>query len=126
MVEALRCHHLPRPELVTPSTTQASSPSPQCCSRARHNNVLPEPVMLCSLHHSQAHDANDPRRPWAHNVIILPEPATSRARYAVKLAPSLSPQCCRPPQAHKGTLYIFLCHFGLQILILICYIATLL
>jgi hypothetical protein len=112
MVEALMRRHLPLPEPVTSSTTQASSPSPRRRSRAHNNVVLPKPVTLCTPHRSRAHDADDPRRTQAHSVVVLPEPATSRARDVVDLVPSLSLQRRRPPQARKATMYIFLCHFG--------------
>jgi hypothetical protein len=67
-------HHLPRPESVMPSTTQAPSPSPRRHSQTHNNIVLPEPMTLCTRRHSRAHDVVDPRRPWAHNVVVLPEP----------------------------------------------------
>jgi hypothetical protein len=68
--------------------------------------------MLCTSHHSRAHDADDLRHPWAHNIVVLPDPMTFRAHDAIKPVVSLSPQRRRPPQARKATLYIFLCHFG--------------
>jgi hypothetical protein len=40
-------------------------------------------------------------------------PQRPRAYDAIEPAPSLSPQCRRPPRARKATvLYIFLCYFG--------------
>jgi hypothetical protein len=112
------CRHLPRPEPVTPSTTQASSPSLRCHSQACNTVVLPELMTMCTPRRSRAHDAINPCRPWAHNAAVLPEPVMSsslrcpRACDTIKPMSSLSPQRCRPPQACNATLYIFLCHFG--------------
>jgi hypothetical protein len=68
--------HLPQPEPTTPSTTQATSPSPRCHSRAHNNIILPEPMTLCTRCHSRAHSAIDPRCPQARSSVILPEPTT--------------------------------------------------
>jgi hypothetical protein len=68
--------------------------------------------------HTTTSSTPSPRRyaphaiPRACSAIILHEPATYKVCDAVKPAPSLSSQCCHPPQAYKATLYIFHCHFG--------------
>jgi hypothetical protein len=91
-------------------------------------------MLFLSLQHHYppwAYDVIDPCRPRARNVIVLPEPAMRSSPWhpgaydAVKPAPSLSPQCRHPPRAWNATLYFFVI-LSLQILILICYIATLL
>jgi hypothetical protein len=104
---------------VTPSTTQASPPSPWRCSQAHNNVVLHDPATLCTRHRSQAHDTVDPRHSRVRSAVILPEPVMlssprcRRAHDAIEPASSLSPQRQRLPQARKATIfYIFLCHFG--------------
>jgi hypothetical protein len=99
--------HLPRPKLVTPSTMQAPSPCPWCCSQACYNNVQPMPAMFCSQRCSRACDAVDPCHPRAHSTVVLPEPVTSLnprrlwARNTIVL----------PEPARLHSIF-FLCHFG--------------
>jgi hypothetical protein len=104
-----------QPEPVVPSTTHASSPSPQRRSRAQNNVILPEPVMLMahavprstvlpsslSLRHPEPTTPSNLCHPWVHNVVVL----------------------MKPTRLH---CIFFFAILGLQILILICYIATLL
>jgi hypothetical protein len=114
------------PKLVTLSTTQALSPSPRCHSQAHNNVIFLEPVTLCTPCCSWARHADDHaipgpivsssssssrclepvtpsnlRHPWARNTVVLP----------------------KPTRLHCIFFFVIL---GLQILILICYIATLL
>jgi hypothetical protein len=90
-----------------PSTTQALSPSPQCRSWASATRSSSPSLRCC-----RPHVILDPRCPRARNVVILREPATSRALDIVEPMLSLSWQHHCPPQARKDTLNIFLCHFG--------------
>jgi hypothetical protein len=78
---------------------------------------------------AQAHDVVHLSLPWACNTVVLPKPATPStawcpwARGAVDSIPSPSLRC---HWARNATLYIFYVIMGLQIMNLICYIATLL
>jgi hypothetical protein len=76
---------------LTHAVLKPAVPSSSLSPRCLRPHDAPEPMM-----------PSNPRRPWAHNVVILPEPA--RVQYCL----------------------FFFVILGLQILILICYIATLL
>jgi hypothetical protein len=90
-------HPQARDTVLEPTTTSSSSSLRHCAPHA-----VPEPVTSTTL--------VVPGR--VRNAVLLPEPATSRACDAVELTSSLSLQRRSPPQAHKATLYSFLCHFG--------------
>jgi hypothetical protein len=126
------CCHLPRPESVTPSTTQASSPSLWCRSHAHNNVILPKPVTLCTLRHSWARDAVYLRRPWAAAPSSSPCPQRHHPRDVPELVTPSNPHrpwarkaivLPKPAMLHCIFFFVIL---GLQILIFICYIATLL
>jgi hypothetical protein len=122
-IKTLTCHHLPWPNPVMPSTTQAlpqaydaipksattsSSPSPRRCAPyaipelmtpMTHAILRPAaPSASLSLRGLEPVMPSNPRRPWACNVVILPNPT----------------------RLHCIFFFVIL---GLQILILICYIA---
>jgi hypothetical protein len=101
---------------MTPSTTQAPTPSPRCHFWARNNVVFPEPMMLCTMHRSWARDAVDPHRPQAHHVVVLPEPATPSSPWCPRAHDAIEPD---HPLARnviiltKPTrLHCIFCHFG--------------
>jgi hypothetical protein len=84
-------------EAIPESVTTSSSPCQQCCAP----DAVPEPMTPSTRSiPGPAVSSSSPslRHPRAHDTV---EPT-----------PSLNPQCRRPPQARKATLYIFLCHFG--------------
>jgi hypothetical protein len=70
---------------------------------------------LCTPRRSWACDTDDPHHPCVHRAIVLPKPATFGARNVVILP--------KPARLHCIFFFVIL---GLKILILICYIATLL
>jgi hypothetical protein len=77
-------------------------------------DTIPEPTTTSSslsLLRCAPHTVPKLTTPMTHTV---PRPvAPSSSPNLRRLEPAmLSNPHCRPPQAHKATLYIFLCHFG--------------
>jgi hypothetical protein len=108
-------HHLPWPKPVTSSTTHELSPSPRRCSLAHNTIVLPKPMTpsICSI--LGPANPSSSQTPWR-----------PRARDAIKTVPPLILQRRCPSRARNVHCIFFFVILGLQILIFICYIATLL
>jgi hypothetical protein len=109
MPSSWRCrpHAVPEPAMsLTLRHPEPVMPLTPCHLGARNIVVLPEPVTSLTPCHPWARDTVGPALPRVHNTVILPEPVPS---------PSLQCYICI-------FLYVIL---GLQILNLICYIATL-
>jgi hypothetical protein len=107
------CHrpHRPRPHvhdaIPEPATTSSSLSLQRCAPRAIPEPTMPTthailrpatPSSSLSLRHPEPMITSNPRYPWAHNIVVLP----------------------KPTELHCIFFFVIL---GLQILILICYIA---
>jgi hypothetical protein len=133
-----RRHH-PRPEQVTPSTTQEPSPKPTMPFPSPQQCHPPRAVTLCTRCRSWAYDAVKPRHPQAHSVVVLPKPATSKSPrcHRTHVVPEPITLSSSPsPQGYilyfSLSFWVYKSWFWCAILILfccialMCYIATLL